>query len=324
MTYHRKMTTKQVETKIVDVFTSEPFQGNPIVVVPYGDSLTDKDKISIIREMNSNKGVFIGDSSDGKSDFRISVFTQDAEIDASYQGLIAAAFVMISDKNVNLKDGVTNILTEETKDGVYPLIVSSEGKDLKRLMVMLSWDEKPEFRRVEYDIAKTAEALGIESEDIRTDVMIQAVKMKYWSMVILVKDESIFDRVVFNRSRIINMATENEVDFICLVHYDPTKAEDKVFTRIFSFNLNGDSLFRQLEDTITGESNAAIAAYLFEHKLMATKGSKLITSFIQKSKVGRKGEIFVEIDIVNEVIKEICIGGEANIVLDGKMKLTPY
>jgi len=298
MTYQRKMAAKQIEVKLVDVFTSEPFQGNPIIVIPHGDGLADEEKKKIIREFNTKKGVFIGDSTDGKSDFKISVFTRQGEIDSDYQSLLGAAFVMVSDKNVILKDSSTNVLTEQTRNGVFPLLVHSEGRELQRLMIMMSWDEKPEFRRVDYDTTMTAEALGIDQEDIRKDIMIQAVKMKHWSLIVPVTNQDILDKVIFNRSKIINMATENDVDYICLFYFDSSQPESKIYTRIFHPNVSNVISNNHLEDSITGESNCSIAAYLFEHKLIPSKGSKIISNFIQKSKAGRKGEIFVEMDIL--------------------------
>ncbi|HUT81206.1 MAG TPA: PhzF family phenazine biosynthesis isomerase [Candidatus Bathyarchaeia archaeon] len=323
MSLQRKL-AKQLEVKLVDVFTTEPFQGNPILVVPYGDSLSNDEKLAIIHELNTEKGVFIGDANDGKSDFSISVLSFQEEIDSDYQSLIAAAFVMITEKNVILKDSSTNILTIQTRNGVFPIIVNSKGRESLRLMIMMNVDMKPEFRRVEFDTAMTAESLGLVSDDIRTDIMIQATKMKHWAMIIPMKTKDAFDRVVFNRSKLINMATENNVDFICLFYYDSTQSDTKIFTRIFHPKLNGDLLNNYFEDMITGESNCSIATFLFEHKLLPTKGSKLITAFNQKTISGRQGEIFVEMDIVNEYIKEMCIGGDACLVLDGKMKLTPY
>ncbi|MHA1212457.1 MAG: PhzF family phenazine biosynthesis isomerase [Candidatus Heimdallarchaeota archaeon] len=324
MTYQRKIAAKQIEIKLVDVFTTEPFQGNPIIVIPLGDDLADKEKTTIIRELNTEKGVFIGDSTDGKSDFKISVFNHEEEINPDYQSLIAAAYVMISDKNVILKDSSTNIITEQTRDGVFPLVIISKGRELQRLMVMINWEEKPEFRRVDYDTTMTTDALGLDSEDIRTDVMIQAVKMKHWSMIVPVKSKESFDRVVFNRSKLLNMAAENNVEYICLYYFDETQPESKIYTRIMHPKIEGNITNNYLEDTITGESNCSLAAFLFEHKLLPTQGSKLITNFTQKSRAGRSGEIFVEMDIVDDFIKEICIGGVACIVLDGKMKLTQY
>lgn len=317
------MTTKQVETKLVDVFTKDPFHGNSLVVVLYGESLSTEEKIAIIKEMNATKGVFVGDADDGKSDFKINLYTLEGEINADYHSLLGSAFVMVAEKHVNLKDGSTNILTIQAKQGIYPILVNSKSRDNLQLMIMLDWNEKPEFRRIEYDKEQVAEALGLSSDDFRHDLLIQAVKMGHWSMIIPVTDKEVFSKVILNRSKLFNLASENNVEFICLFYCNPDQPEEKIETKIFNPPLTHQTMLSS-EDAITGESNPSIAAYLFENKLIPISGSKVYFNFIQKSSNERKGEITVEMTTVNENINEIYIGGFATIVLDGKMKLTAY
>jgi len=324
MSYLKKSVSKQVETKIVDIFTKDPFQGNSLVVIIYGYNLSVEEKTAIIRELNAEKGVFIGDADDGKSDFKIGIFSQEEELDCDYQSLIGAAYVMIAEKHVILKDSSTNILTEQTRNGVFPLIINSQGREIQHLMIILDWKEMPEFRRIEYDSSRVAESLGISAEDLRVDLAIQAVKMKHWSMIIPVKSLEVLDRVIIDESKLINLASDNNVSFICLFKIDDSKTETKIHTRIINPNILDHKKENNFEDPITGESNTNIAAYIFEHKLIPFSESKIQTHFLQKTKDGRSGEIIVEMVIVDETINEIYIGGKATIVLDGKMKLTPY
>jgi len=324
MVYQRKATAKQVDLKLVDVFTKEPFQGNSLVVVLYGENLTLEEKTSIIREMNASKGVFIGDSSDGKSDFKINSYSRHEEIICDYHSLIGSTFIMITEKQVTLKDGVTNVITVQTKDGVFPLLVQSKGRELQQLMIMLDWKEKAEFRRIDYDNSMMAEALGLAPEDIRRDVLIQAVKMNHWSVMVPLTSKEALNRVVKNRSKLINLATENNVELICLFYTDESQPDNKIYTRAFNPSGSNNGSGNYFEDLITGLSNPGIAAYVFEHKLIPTSGSKIITTFVQQSNEGRIGEIVVEMVSVNDIIKEIYIGGNATCVLDGKMKLTQY
>ncbi len=324
MAYHRKTTAKQVDLKLVDVFTKEPFQGNSLVVVLYGEDLSLEEKTSIIREMNATKGVFIGDSNDGKSDFKINSFSKRGKIDCDYHSLIGSAFVMIAEKQVTLKDGGTNVLTVQTRDGVFPLLVQTKGRELQQLMIMLDWNEKAEFRRIDYDNTMMAEALGLAPEDIRRDVPIQAVKMNRWSVMVPVTSKEALNSVVKNRSKLFNLTTENNVEFICLFYTNESLPDNKIYTRVFHPNANSNGFGNYFEDLITGLSNPGIAAYVFEQKLIPISDSKITFNFSQQSNDGRIGEIIVEMVSVNDTIKEIYIGGNATCVLDGKMKLTQY
>ena len=324
MSYHRKITAKQIEVRLVDVYTKEPFHGNSLVVVLYGEKLSTEEKTAIVRELNARKAVFICDSDDSKSDFKIRTFSQNEEITCDYHSLIGSAYVMVVEKQVTLKDGPTNVLTVQTNNEMFPLLVHTKGRELDDLMVMLDWNEKPEFRRIDYDNSMMAEALGLEAEDIRRDVLIQAVKMNHWSVMVPVTHKDVLGKVIKNRSKLNNLALENNVEFICLFYADENQSTNKIFTRVFKPNTSMKDSSCNIEDAITGSSNPGIAAYIYEHKLIPTSGSKIISTFIQQTEDGRNGETIVELVTVNEVIKEIYIGGKATSVLDGKMKLTQY
>jgi trans-2,3-dihydro-3-hydroxyanthranilate isomerase len=314
------MRKTQVEIKLVDVFTNEPFQGNPVAVILYGEDLELKEKTAIVRELNCAQAAFISDADDGQSDFRINVYDRMQEIGSNYPAIIATAYVMIVEKHFNLKDGTTNIIIVQTQNGVFPVVVETKGRELQNLLVMLDWNQTPEFKRVEYDTGKVAEALEIPSDAIRSDILMQGVKMNKWSMIVPVKERAILEKLTVNKNKLFLIAKENEVENICLVVADKTDEETKVFTKIFTPN-EEDS---QIEDKITGQSNSGIAAFLFEHGLKNQTTSKITTIFEQKSSDNRKGEIIVEMDIVNDAIKTISIGGKAIVVLDGKMKLKNY
>ena len=50
----------------VDVFTSEPFGGNPLAVFPSGEELSEREFQQIAREMNLSETVFVLPPTDSK------------------------------------------------------------------------------------------------------------------------------------------------------------------------------------------------------------------------------------------------------------------
>ncbi|MEA2070437.1 MAG: PhzF family phenazine biosynthesis isomerase [Asgard group archaeon] len=324
MSYQKVQTKKEIEVKLVDVFSSKPFEGNPLLVVLYGENLSDEKKIAVIKEMNRKKGVFLSEADDGKSDFKIQVFNHQGPIEYDYHCLLGAAYVMIKEKKIILKKGTTNIITVQTRNDVLPLIIQTQRRELQKIMVMVSWEEKPEFRRIDYDTAMVAQSLGIDSEDIRTDILMHAVKMTDWSIIIPVKSPEILTKVQVNPSKFIKLAQDNNIEFICLCYIDPTSSDEAIPTRIFAPMIEDMTQQHHIEDQITGRSNIEIAAYLFENKLLKQTGSKFMTEFVQETVKNRKGNVFVEMAIINDSIREISIGGIASIILEGKMKVTSF
>ncbi|MCA8229045.1 PhzF family phenazine biosynthesis protein [Burkholderia vietnamiensis] len=74
------MTGRRVRFKQVDVFTSVPFQGNPLAVVFDADSLGDDDMLTIARWTNLSETTFVCTPSDPQADYRVRIFTPGGEL----------------------------------------------------------------------------------------------------------------------------------------------------------------------------------------------------------------------------------------------------
>src|SRR5918994_5247491 len=66
----------------LDVFTQEPFAGNPLAVFPEAEGLSDEVMLKIAREMNLSETVFVlkPDAQDNKVLRRLRIFTPTREI----------------------------------------------------------------------------------------------------------------------------------------------------------------------------------------------------------------------------------------------------
>jgi trans-2,3-dihydro-3-hydroxyanthranilate isomerase len=64
----------------LDVFTSEPFAGNPLAVFPEAVGLTDDQMMKIAREMNLSETVFVLPANDEKTLRRLRIFTPAREL----------------------------------------------------------------------------------------------------------------------------------------------------------------------------------------------------------------------------------------------------
>ncbi|MBD3192009.1 MAG: PhzF family phenazine biosynthesis isomerase [Candidatus Heimdallarchaeota archaeon] len=325
MAFQRKKLTKQVGIKQIDVFTEEPFQGNPLLIVLYAENLSDQEKGIIVKELNAQKGAFIFDADDGKSDFKLRVFTPEGEIDSDSHSTIGGTFIMLRKKQLKLQDSVANIITIQTREGICPLLVEMENGEIQRVLTMRTMETEPQFRMVDYDIQNVSEVFRLPSKSIRSDIIMRSVKIDEWAMMIPLKDPKLLEELVIDEPSLIKMAKENLVESICLFAIDEKEnGENKVVTRIFQEIENDAGEKRIIEDEITGKSNTNIAVFLFEQKLWRQEGSKMLIKFVQKTGENREGEIVVEMDIINEEIKEIRLGGVGIPIVDGKMIITRY
>ena len=63
-----------------DVFTDQPFGGNPVAVFPDADGLTDVELQQIAREMNLSETVFVFPPTDKAAVVKMRIFTPTQEI----------------------------------------------------------------------------------------------------------------------------------------------------------------------------------------------------------------------------------------------------
>lgn len=64
----------------VDVFTDEPFLGNPVAVVLDGDGITDSDMARLANWTNLSETTFVVPPSSGEADYGLRIFTPGGEI----------------------------------------------------------------------------------------------------------------------------------------------------------------------------------------------------------------------------------------------------
>jgi trans-2,3-dihydro-3-hydroxyanthranilate isomerase len=107
----------------VDAFCDRPFCGNPAVVVPQADGLSDTQMQQIAREVNCSETAFVLQPTLPEADFRLRWFTPTQEVNLCGHATIATLHGLARDGRYNLHPGVTQILYIETRSGVLTVLV---------------------------------------------------------------------------------------------------------------------------------------------------------------------------------------------------------
>src|SRR5512146_3451048 len=77
-----------------DVFSSQPFGGNPVAVFPDAKGLSDDQLQQIAREMNLSETVFVFPPTDPAAVVRLRIFTPTQEIPFAGHPVIGTFFVL--------------------------------------------------------------------------------------------------------------------------------------------------------------------------------------------------------------------------------------
>ena len=83
--------------KHVDVFTTNPFGGNPAGVISEADALSSEIMLAIAGEMNLSETTFVTLPSTDEALFRIRFFTPSEEVNLSGHAIIASCYALIED-----------------------------------------------------------------------------------------------------------------------------------------------------------------------------------------------------------------------------------
>ncbi|SQK77267.1 PhzF family phenazine biosynthesis protein [Tatumella ptyseos] len=97
--------SRQVVFSQVDVFSSLPFQGNPLAVVFDGGGLTDRQMLDITRWMNLSETTFVVPAKQPGADYHVRIFTPDGELPFAGHPTLGTAHALLEQGLIEEKQG---------------------------------------------------------------------------------------------------------------------------------------------------------------------------------------------------------------------------
>lgn len=268
----------------VDVFSDEPFRGNPVAVVHDANGLSDEDMARFARWTNLSETTFLLPPVDPAADYRLRIFTPSEELPFAGHPTIGSAHAWLE------AGGRSSSATE---------IVQECGAGLVRLRrgAALAFAAPPLLRSGPVDAEDRqaiARALALEESQVRDLAWID--NGPGWVGVLLEDAAAVLavrpDWNAFGRWN------------IGVVGPHPYGAECAVEVRAFCPGVG------VAEDPVTGSLNAGIAQWL--------AGDRLPTSYVaaQGTVLGRTGRVHVD-----RVGDTVWIGGSATTAISGQVEL---
>jgi PhzF family phenazine biosynthesis protein len=316
--------TEQVRFVTLDVFTSQPYAGNPLAVVFLPDSnkpVTQEQKQSIAREFNLSETIFVHA---GKGEKRtIDIFTTDSELPFAGHPTIGAAcwFLYLSQDDGD--KGVVKTLT--TKAGDIPISLQV-GQPSPAVTARIAHNTR--LHRSKFPLDKLirlhpflAVFFGIINEVPEFPVFSIVKGMSQ----ILVEMESLEALAQVTREMVPEVISADygyldqgwDVGMCVMYFYvrnvkDPQTGANTIRTRM---------ILGSLEDPATGSAASGLAAYL---SLMEGKPGQYKYNIVQGVEMGRRSEIGVEV-VVNQdkQIDTIELQGSSVKVSEGSLLLPP-
>ncbi|KAH7349097.1 hypothetical protein BKA66DRAFT_293510 [Pyrenochaeta sp. MPI-SDFR-AT-0127] len=314
----------QLEFVTVDVFTSKPYEGNPlgIVRVPHGASVTQEQKQAIAREFNLSETTFLHEKGPNAEDepWTVDIFMTTRELPfAGHPTIGTACYILgrtvlergirdgIVDASFNLKAGLVGLRYDVAKKTARASIPHNVRIHKKRYT-------RDELFALQPQLADAHQQSTIQAREDYSVVSI--VKGMTFALVELESLEALELVTVASRSLTITGLDDgwNET-FVGTYFFVRTGKSKEGATAVRTRMIEGS-----LEDPATGSAASALAAYL---SLTEGKPSEhLKFEIVQGVEMGRRSEIFVEIVLTeSRAISELYLEGEAVQVMEGRLTI---
>lgn len=297
------MTTQQTyHYQVVDVFTREQLEGNPLAVFPEATGLDDRTMQRIARELNLSETVFVYPATRPDCAALLRIFTPVREMIFAGHPTIGTSFVLLVEGLVP-EQSVSFVLEEK----VGPVLVRVERGDRP-----LIWLTTPpiEAGRM-FGRTLCASVLGLAAGDL-LDCEPQLLSAGNPTIFVAVKDKAAVDRASLSMDGMKKLHGES-AGAACVFLFTPVEAG--AYSRMFAPE------FDIIEDPATGSSTGPLAAYMMRHRLAPrTDGTRFASE--QGTKMGRRSILHVQIH-GDRGVDGIEVGGYVTPIARGEMRLGP-
>jgi len=284
----------------VDVFTTQPLEGNPLAVFPEASGLDDVTMQKIAREMNLSETVFVVPATRASLAAGVRIFTPTRELPFAGHPTVGTSFVLLDEGTVPA--GTKQFVLEE-KVGPVPIRVETGERPL-------IWLTTPpiSYGRT-YDRLRCAQALGVAAHDL-LDITPQWLSAGNPTVFIALRDRRAVDDAWLD-SHGVSIIKGADAAPICVFVFTP--APEGAYARMFAPE------YGVPEDPATGSSTGPLAAFMIRHRLVSgAAGTRFVSE--QGTKMGRRSILYVELHGAGGA-DGIDVGGYVTPIAEGTLKL---
>ena len=297
-----------------DVFTDEPFGGNPVAVLPDAAGLSDEELQKIAREMSLSETVFVLPPTDPKASAKVRIFTTTQEIPFAGHPILGTFYLLGRLKQVPLVEPITSLFYE-CNIGVFPIELRVHKGEILRVVMT---QPKPEFLgKVDSPegIHEIAKALGMDKRAI-TDAKfpVEVVSTGLPVIIVPVRTLTAVRSIVPDPTALTSLCARHGANGLMVFTTVTVDEFSTVHTRMFAPPIG------IIEDPATGSASGALGAYLVQNGVVEVA---ITTEIIaeQGYEVDRPSRIIIQVESDDDVIQEVKVGGEVVMVIEGTITL---
>ena len=293
-----------------DVFTAQPFGGNPVAIFPDAQGLTDDQLQQIAREMNLSETVFVFPPSDPAAIVRLRIFTPTQEIPFAGHPVVGTMHVLAQLGLIATPEPVTRVV-QECNIGLFPVdVLMRDGKVMRVVMTQPT----PQFlERIDdtEDLYMVAAALGIPKHTITNNKWsLEVVSTGLPVLIVPVRTLTAVRSINPDPSAIVDLCGRFGANGIMAFTTMTVEPFSNVHARMFAPAIGIP------EDPATGSASGALGAYLVQHRIVEV-GPMTEIVIEQGYEIDRPSRILVQVESNGEAIQTVKVGGQCVMVVEG-------
>jgi trans-2,3-dihydro-3-hydroxyanthranilate isomerase len=295
-----------------DVFSTQPFGGNPVAVFPEAQDLTDDQLQQIAREMNLSETVFVFPPTDPAAIVRLRIFTPTQEIPFAGHPVVGTFYVLAQLGMVATPEPVTRVV-QECNIGLFP--VELHVRDGHVFRVVMTQPEPQFLGTVEgtEDLYKVASALGLSKHVISdTKWPIEVVSTGLPVMIVPVRTLTAVRSIRPDASAITELCGRFGANGLMVFTTVTVEPSATVHARMFAPAIG------ILEDPATGSASGALGAYLVQNGVVDV-GPMTELMVEQGYEMERPSNILVRVESDDDAIQSVKVGGQVVMVVEGTL-----
>ncbi|HEX4007917.1 MAG TPA: PhzF family phenazine biosynthesis protein [Acidobacteriaceae bacterium] len=286
--------------RVVDVFTQNALEGNPLAVFPDAAGIDERLMPKIARELNLSETVFVLPATRPECAAKIRIFTPGRELPFAGHPTVGAAFVLL-DENLVPRQTPQFVLEE----GIGPVAVRVDPGEQP-----LIWLRTPPITRGKtFDRAACAAALSVHLDDL-LPIDPQLVSAGNPAVFVALQNPEAVDRTSIDL-RGLQSILGPDAPPTCIFVFAPTPAG--AYSRMFAPELG------IIEDPATGSATGPLASFMLRHGLVPAAHSDRFISE-QGTKMGRRSLLHVRIARIADAV-HIDVGGYVTPLVEATMSL---
>jgi trans-2,3-dihydro-3-hydroxyanthranilate isomerase len=292
--------------QIVDVFSSTPFGGNQLAILPDAAGISTEGMQRIAREFNFGETTFVLPKNDSANNFRVRIFTPRVELDFAGHPSVGTACALVMKQHVRLSDPVRLILEENA--GPVTVDVAQRNGGFYGKLTLPGKIETPTGAP---SPAELAAVLSVEPAEVN-QAFFAGVGVPFCFAQL--NSNEVVDRAAINRAAWVATLSRAWSPHIFFFAGD-LRDGGKIYARMWGPALGIE------EDSATGSACAALVG------AMASKqdfgGTAYRLSIQQGVSMGRRSEIEAEARKSRGVVTSVSVGGATAYIASGEIEVPP-